>query len=75
MVTHADLLRIARRYDTLMSHAMMRAPGYQGVPDGHHRHRKRGGGGAPRRGLAQVLRHGLVLRKPRLADGRALGHG
>lgn len=43
MVTRADLLRIARRYDTLMSHAMMRALGYQGVPE-NHRHRRRGGG-------------------------------
>ena len=44
MVTRADLLRIARRYDTLMSHAMMRALGYRGVPGNHRRHRRRGGG-------------------------------
>ncbi len=44
MVTRADLLRIARRYDTLMSHAMMRALGYQGV-SGNHRHRRNRGGG------------------------------
>ena len=44
MVTHADLLRIARRYDTIMAHAMMRALGYQGVSGNHHRHRRRGGG-------------------------------
>lgn len=44
MLAHKELLRIARRYDTLMSHAMMRALGYQGAPGNHRRRRKRGGG-------------------------------
>ncbi len=44
MVTRDEMLRIARRYDTVVAHAMMRALGYQGVPENHHRHRKRGGG-------------------------------
>lgn len=41
MLTHADLLRIARRHDTLMAHAMMRALGFEPSPWGWPR---RGGG-------------------------------
>ncbi len=32
MLTHADLLRIARRHDTTMAHAMLRALGAVPVP-------------------------------------------
>lgn len=43
MVSRSDMLRIARRYDTVVAHAMMRALGYQGVPRCRRR-RERGGG-------------------------------
>ena len=37
MVTHDTMLRIARRYDTVMSQAMMRALGYGAKPYGGRR--------------------------------------
>ncbi len=43
MLAHKELLRIARRYDTVMSQALLRALGYEGLPR-HHRRRKNGGG-------------------------------
>lgn len=43
MLARKELLRIARRYDTVMSLAMMRALGYAEMPR-HHRRRKHGGG-------------------------------
>ncbi len=39
MLTHDAMLRIARRHDTLMAHAMMRALGYEGLA--HRRRHKR----------------------------------
>lgn len=44
MVSRSDMLRIARRYDTVVAHAMMRALGYQGMPENRRHHSKRGGG-------------------------------
>ncbi len=40
MLTHDAMLRIARRYDTLMAHAMMRALGYEGLAPRRRRRRK-----------------------------------
>ncbi len=37
MVSHDELLRIARRYDTVMSLAMLRALGHGGEPRGRRR--------------------------------------
>ncbi len=42
MVSHDELLRIARRYDTVMSLAMLRALGHVGGPRGHARGDGRG---------------------------------
>ena len=42
MVSHDEMLRIARRYDTLMAHAMLAALGY---PHERPRGRRRGRGG------------------------------
>ena len=39
MLTHDAMLRIARRYDTVMSQAMMRALGYGAQPHGGRRRR------------------------------------
>ncbi len=53
MVSHDELLRIARRHDTVMSLAMLRALGHEGEPRGHARgDGPRGGarGHAPRGG-------------------------
>ena len=40
MLTHDAMLRIARHYDTVVSHAMMRALGYGAQPHGGRRRRK-----------------------------------
>lgn len=42
LLTQDNMLRIARRYDTAMAHAMMRALGFEPSP-WHQRHRRRKG--------------------------------
>lgn len=42
MLTHDSMLRIARRYDTVMSQAMMRALGFEPSPWRQKRRRRRG---------------------------------
>lgn len=42
MLTSDAMLRIARRYDTLMAHAMMRALGYEGPAPRRRRRRGKG---------------------------------
>ena len=46
MVNQATMLRLARRYDTVMAHAMMRALGFE--PSPWHQKRRRRKGGRPR---------------------------
>ncbi len=46
MLAHKELLRIARRYDTVMSQALLRALGYERLLRCHRR--RRHGGGARR---------------------------
>ena len=57
MLAHKELLRIARRYDTVMSQALLRALGYAALP--HRRHRRKHGGGA-RRAIERARYSGMA---------------
>ncbi len=52
LLTYDNLLRIARRYDTVMAHAMMRALGHGAETPGGHR---RGRGRKPASTAAQLV--------------------
>ena len=57
MLAHKELLRIARRYDTVMSQALLRALGYASLPRRHHRSRH---GGGARRAIERARYSGMA---------------
>ncbi len=61
MVTRDEMLRAARRYDTLMSRAMLRALGCQG--GGRRRPRKTAGGRAGERAKYRGMRRCFANRE------------